>query len=87
MTVLAHPRIERVRRDTLGRRIGRNWWREYIMETLLHARLAWEKRCEEAAIGYATEEHEFRREFPPPNLKDLLVSNAGMADRNRQEAC
>lgn len=66
------------RRDKRGRRIGYNWWREYNCNLLLDATLAWERQCEEVAIGYATETAEFARDFPRPNLKDFLVANAGM---------
>lgn len=68
-----------MRRDKLGRRIGRNWWREFIMDTYYAARAAWEALLEAAAIGYATEEAAFREQHPPPRLKDLLIQNAGLA--------
>ena len=66
------------RRDRLGRRIGRNWWREYNCETLLDASLAWETACEQATSGYATEVAEFALINPRPTLKDFLIRNAGM---------
>ena len=34
------------RLDKRGRRIGYNWWREYIMEMYAPARQAWEDRFE-----------------------------------------
>lgn len=35
------------RRDRLGRRIGRNWWREFVTGTYRDARDHWESRFEE----------------------------------------
>lgn len=34
------------RRDRLGRRIGRNWWREYVTGLYHPARHTWESRFE-----------------------------------------
>lgn len=67
-----------MRRDKRGRRIGRNWWREYNCEMLLDATLVWERQCEEAAIGYPTETAEYEQENPRPNLKAFLLANKGM---------
>lgn len=67
-----------MRRDKLGRRIGRNWWREFIMDTYYAARANWERGLEATAIGYPREEREYREKYPPPRLKDLLIQNAGL---------
>lgn len=37
-----------VRRDRRGRRIGYNWWREFVMAAYSPAREAWEQAFEEA---------------------------------------
>ena len=34
------------RRDRLGRRIGRNWWREHVTGTYYDAREPWERHFE-----------------------------------------
>jgi hypothetical protein len=67
-----------VKRDSLGRRIGRNWWREYNWDIWFSATEDWLRRCETEAIGYATEEAEFRERNPRPTFKDCLVANAGL---------
>lgn len=66
--------------DKRGRRIGRNWWREYNCSLLLDATLTWERDCEELAIGYGYEIEEYAASVPRPNLKDFLVRNKGMGD-------
>ncbi len=66
------------RRDSLGRRIGRNWWREMICEMLLDATLAWEAACESVAYGYETETAEYAESYPRPTLKAFLLDHAGM---------
>lgn len=71
-----------MRRDSLGRRIGRNWWREFICDALFNAEQAWQRHRESVAIGYATEEAEFAQQHPRPTLKALLISNAGL-DKTR----
>ena len=70
-----------VRRDKRGRRIGRNWWREWNHELWFYATAAWERQCEEVAIGYGTETADYEREHPRPQLKEFLLANAGQADR------
>lgn len=74
-----------VRRDKRGRRIGRNWWREYNCELLLDATLIWEGQCEVAAMGYATEMAEFAELHPRPTLKAFLLANAGMSTQPDEE--
>lgn len=67
------------RRDRRGRRIGRNWWRELICDSWRAADHAWWLLCEEQAIGYASEEADFRAEHPRPTLKAFMVELAGTA--------
>lgn len=67
-----------MKRDKRGRRIGYNWWREYNCALLLDATLTWERDCEVAAVGYATEIKEYAATYPRPNLKEFLLANAGM---------
>lgn len=76
---------EQHRLDNRGRRIGRNWWREYNCDQLFYAAAAWERECEAVALGYGTEEAEFAAENPRPTLKAFLETNAGLATRNRME--
>ncbi len=66
-----------MRRDSLGRRIGRNWWREFIMAHLSAAAHAWELNAEQASNGWATEYEEFRDLHPRPQLKHFLVGLRG----------
>lgn len=63
-----------VRRDSLGRRIGRNPWREYVMDAYGPARAAWELEREATCIGYATEERGYG---PGPTLKAYLLQLKG----------
>lgn len=63
--------------DKRGRRVGRNLWREYVMDTYYPARQAWELQMEEVAIGYETEEIEFKQLYPGPTLKKTLLGLAG----------
>jgi hypothetical protein len=69
------------RRDKLGRRIGHNWWREYVTTSWWLADQAWQAAREAAAIGYATEEREYAQQHPRPTLKACLVALAG-TERN-----
>lgn len=66
------------RRDKRGRRIGRNWWREFNCDQLFYASAAWERECESVALGYEAEEKEYAAQNPRPTLKGFLISNAGM---------
>ncbi|KAB2809288.1 hypothetical protein F9L07_19810 [Pimelobacter simplex] len=66
-----------IRRDKLGRRIGRNWWRELIVSSWSAADHAWWLHREAVAVGYATEEAEFAAEHPRPTLKAFMVTLAG----------
>lgn len=65
------------RRDKLGRRIGRNWWREFIMGHLTAARQAWDLEAEAQSNGWATELAEFRQLHPMPQLRVFLVALKG----------
>ena len=65
------------RRDRLGRRIGRNWWREYVCQLLRDDTDAWEQRAEAEALGYPTEIAEYKIDHPMPQLKDYLVALQG----------
>lgn len=69
---------EHVRRDSRGRRIGFNWWRDYNCALLLDATLAWERQCEDATYGYATEIAEYAAISPRPTLRAFLTANKGM---------
>lgn len=75
-----------MRRDSLGRRIGRNWWREYNCGLLLDATLLWEAQAEAATLGYTTEMNEYEAENPRPNLKAFLLGNAGMTTRQEKDS-
>lgn len=71
------------RRDRRGRRIGRNWWREWNVDSLRAADHAWWMDREAVAIGYETEQAEYATEHPRPTLKAFLIGNAG---QRREEA-
>lgn len=66
-----------MRRDKIGRRIGRNAWREYVMDAYYAAAQAWEIECERVAIGYRTEIAEFAAANPRPTLKAFLIGLKG----------
>lgn len=65
-----------VRRDRLGRRIGRNRWRDYITDHWRCADHAWWLEAEAASNGWKTELAEFRASKPRPNLGDFMVALA-----------
>lgn len=65
-----------MRRDSLGRRIGYNWWRTYNMELFTLDTLVWEQGWE--AASYSTERAEYEAANPRPNLKHFLVNNKGL---------
>lgn len=65
------------RRDRIGRRIGHNWWREYVWNEWAAAYQAWRLGMELEATGYATEEAEYRQAHPSPKFRDYLVALAG----------
>lgn len=82
-----------VRRDKRGRRIGRNWWREWIMEEYRAAEAAWFALRESgqpintgAVAGadydtayYQLSDEEYQQINPRPTLRMFLETNAGMA--------
>lgn len=65
-----------MRRDKLGRRIGRNPWRDHITEHWRCADHAWFLAAEAEAIGYQTELAEYRARHPRPGLGDFMVALA-----------
>lgn len=65
------------RRDKRGRRIGRNWWREYVWGEWHAAYHAWWLDREAVALGYSTEMHEYGQENPAPTFRAFLESLAG----------
>lgn len=81
-----------VRRDSRGRRIGRNWWREYNCNLLNEAEVAWQslKESGEAIMTtdiagadfqtgfYQLSEAEYRKIRPRPTLKAFLLANKGI---------
>lgn len=71
-------RVQRVRLDKRGRKIGRNWWREYNCSILLDAELTWQSQCEAECMDYATEIREYKMLHPRPTLKAFLLANKGM---------
>lgn len=62
------------KRDKLGRRVGRNWWREHCVDIWFFADHAWRLAREAVAYGYATEEREYALENPRPTFKQVLMS-------------
>lgn len=61
------------RRDSLGRKIGYNWWREY------NARMVRDHNDAVAAIegtNHQMEPDEFRSTYPLLTLKECLIRNA-----------
>ena len=65
-----------IRRDKLGRRIGRNWWREMVVQTWRDAYDAWCAEAEATALGYETELAEFKLTHPTPTLKATMIGLA-----------
>lgn len=77
---------ESKRRDRLGRRIGRNWWREYVTDLWASADHAWWLQAEAVAVGYDTELEEYAQAHPRPRFKDFLVELAGSGHSSAQAA-
>lgn len=63
------------RRDRRGRRIGYNWWRDFVVSSWFSMDQVWLARREEYAFGYKTEEREFAETNPRPTLKVVMVTN------------
>lgn len=70
-----------MRLDRLGRRIGRNWWREHVMQLLRDDTDAWWAVAEAMALGYDTELAAYKREHPMPQLKTYLIHMKGLHQR------
>ena len=75
MTRLVAVPEPRVRRDRLGRRIGRNWWREYNTAIVRDANDAIDAI---KGTNHQMEPDEFRSVHPYVTLKATLIHNAGM---------
>lgn len=63
-----------MRRDRLGRRIGRNPWRDWITDCWRSADHAWWLEMEQETSLYDTEVREWRAEHPRPNLRDFMLA-------------
>ena len=63
-----------MRRDRIGRRIGRNRWREAVTDTWRCADHAWWLAREAACNGWSTEEAEWTADHPRPRLGDFMVA-------------
>lgn len=63
------------RKRPVTRGDGRNRFVERVLEEYQAARREWEARCEVYAIGYATEECEFRLLCPAPTFKAFLIGS------------
>jgi hypothetical protein len=61
------------RLDRRGRRIGHNWWREYVVQVWRDAHDAWWKQAEHETMLYATELAEYNLINPQPRFRDFLV--------------
>lgn len=61
------------RRDKIGRRIGRNWWRELVVQTWRDAYDAWWLLAEDATMLYSTELAEYKIEHPTPTLRATMI--------------
>jgi hypothetical protein len=95
---VGEPREQTTRRDSLGRRIGYNWWREFNMDCWSSAHAAWEMRRESNAPAYMAaggahsgaachqlSDGEYRTLYPEPTLKEFLIGNKGMNDEPETE--
>ena len=61
------------RTDRRGRRIGRNPWRESVVQVWRDATDAWWAMAEYETMMYATELAEYKEVNPPPRLRDFLI--------------
>lgn len=77
MTAASAGSACRERRDKLGRRIGYNWWREFIWTEWRCAYDAWYMGMHEASLLYESEAREYRHNNPSPKFKDFLIEHAG----------
>lgn len=82
------------RYDSIGRRIGFNWWREYNRSILSVETAAWEALREsgehirgsvagadDGTVYYQLTDEQFRQLHPRPTLRTILEMNAGMHAR------
>lgn len=68
-----------VRRDTLGRRIGYNWWREYNVQMMRDYNFAHTERdCYDRETGQVEEPEDYFAKYPLVTLKSCLLANKGM---------
>lgn len=72
-----------VRRDALGRRIGRNWWREYNTAIVRDYNDAIDVLNGQ---NHQMEPDEFRAAHPKATLKATLIHNKGMSRAPVQRA-
>lgn len=89
-------RVQRVRLDKRGRKIGSNWWREYICDQLSSAEAHWQSLRESGesihsgtvagatydTAYYQLSDREFKMIHPRPTLKDFLIQNKGMGSHS-----
>ena len=54
-------------------RVGRHWWREFVVDAWRSADHAWWLARENAAAGYRTEMREFAQLHPRPRLGDFMT--------------
>lgn len=87
---------ESERRDSLGRRIGYNWWRQYNLDQLFLETEMWLRLRESGeyirgdvagadhhTCYYQLTEEEFRSLHPKPTLQDILIQNSGLGNSYR----
>lgn len=68
-------------------RVGRHWWREYVVDAWRSADHAWWMARENAACGYATEMREYADRHPRPRLRDFMTHlSTGALAPDRLEA-
>lgn len=66
-----------MRRDSRGRIIGYNWWRELVVSSWSFAHISWWEKREAEAMGYDEEEKLFAEEYPQPTLKEFMIGLKG----------
>src|SRR5690349_991135 len=80
------------RRDSLGRRIGYNWWREYVHDIWYAADARWREERDQECVGYPADEALYglygeSRDTPRrPTFKQCLIESSGLADSLRNGA-
>lgn len=68
-----------MRRDKRGRKIGRNWWREYNVGIVRDANDAIDSHAED---DHQMEPDEYREAHPYVTLKATLINNRGMEEHH-----